>query len=606
LGLKGNQISPSIEPISNSGLYGISWRPDGQELAFATLTRGLAVSKPDGTRLQVLKPDGTWTTDFNNELWGQVWSVSWSHDPQHLLAAASLDGTVRLGNPDDGSLACKSPLRYYPRSMSWSPDGKSLAVGLDNSTVQLLSEDCKLGPVLSGHTARVTGVSWSNDWRLAAASDQDRTVRLWDKEGTPLDTFHIPTVWGGVQWRPDGQDFATLDQYGDQYGLVRLWKDNPFVKTFAVPAQPAIWDATLSPDGRILASASANGGLNLWRQDRDNRWPSEPKLLPHSFALRLSWSPDGQLLAFTSDHALTVWDRSGKIIWQSDGTKQPLYKPLRGGIFTVIWSPDGKEIATGDGSSDVTIWDAETGSIVSQASYCGDWVDTLAWNPANNLSLAVGCHNKGGAHLLQWNPDKKDLEETKSVNPGKMSVEGVTGVSWSNDGQILATGGNHTIKLWRRDSTLIRSIDTGDEVGKEVGKLAWSPNGTILAVASGNDVELWARDGHLITVLKGHSSVVQSVMWNKRTLVSASDDGTVRFWRIDKGFADDPLHALLVHSCNWLRGYLEENPLIISQEDSDLQGLCRQFYTAAVAPALPANEKAPSAAHEETKQSNAQ
>jgi WD40 repeat protein len=87
-------------------------------------------------------------------------------------------------------------------------------------------------------------------------------------------------------------------------------------------------------------------------------------------------------------------------------------------------------------------------------------------------------------------------------------------------------------------------------------------------------VKLWARDGHLITVLKGHSRVVQSVMWNKQTLVSASDDGTIRLWQIDKGLADDPLHTLLVHSCNWLRDYLEENPLI-SKEDSDLQGLCR-------------------------------
>jgi WD40 repeat protein len=225
---KGTQISPSVKPINNGdqNFYGISWRPDGQELAFATFTHGLVVSNPDGTRLQVLKQDGTWLdralpTDFNNQVWHQVWSVSWSHEPQHLLAAGSLDGTVRWGNPEDGSLACKASLGTWPMSMSWSPDGKSLAVGLSDNSLRLLPEDCKSGQrgrVLSGHTARVTGVSWSNDWRLATASGKDRTVRLWDKEGTLLDTFHIPTVWGGVQWRPDGQVLATLDQYS----LVRL------------------------------------------------------------------------------------------------------------------------------------------------------------------------------------------------------------------------------------------------------------------------------------------------------------------------------------------------------------------------------------------------
>jgi WD40 repeat protein len=585
---KGTQISPSIKPINNGdqNFYGISWRPDGQELAFATFTHGLVVSKPDGTRLQVLKPDDTWTTDFNNQVWSQVWSVSWSHEPQHLLAAAGSDGTVRWGNPDDGSLACRASPGSYPFSMSWSPDGKSLAVGLQDNTVRVLAEDCKsgqLGHVLPGHTAPVTGVSWSSDWRLATASEKDRTVRLWDKQGTPLDSFHIPTVRGGVQWRPDGQVLATLNPYG----LVRLLKDNPLVKTFTVPGHAAIWEAALSPDGRILASALPGKGLNLWRQERDNRWPSEPELLPNSIAYRVSWSPDGQLLASTSFNTLTIWDRSGKIIWHSDDTKKPIpdgtgfYKTLEGGIFTVIWSPDGKEIATGDGRSDVTIWDAETASILSQTSACGgDWVQTLAWNPANNRSLAVGCFNKGDAHMLQFDPVKKDLEEIKLMDHGEKLVgdapgvswsnNGVPGVSWSNNGKSLATSGNNRINLWRRDGTLMRSVDTGDEVGK----VAWSPDGTMLAVASGNDVELWARDGHPITVLKGHSRTVNSVMWNKQTLVSASDDGTVRLWQIDKGFADDPLHTLLVHSCNWLRGYLEENPLI-SEEDSDLQSLCR-------------------------------
>jgi WD40 repeat protein len=100
--------------------------------------------------------------------------------------------------------------------------------------------------------------------RLATASGKDRTVRLWDKEGTPLDTFVIPTVSGGVQWRPDGQVLATLDQYG----LVTLWKDNRLLKTFTAPRKIAVNDAALSPDGQLLASAS-NNGINLWRQDYD-------------------------------------------------------------------------------------------------------------------------------------------------------------------------------------------------------------------------------------------------------------------------------------------------------------------------------------------------
>ena len=130
--------------------------------------------------------------------------------------------------------------------------------------------------------------------------------------------------------------------------------------------------------------------------------------------------------------------------------------------------------------------------------------------------------------------------------------------------------------MWGPDGTLIRPPIHTDKVGEEVGNVAWNPDGTVLAVASGLNVELRGRDGHLITVLKGHHRKVQSLMWNKQTLVSASDDGTVRFWKIDKQFVDHPLRTSLVESCKWLRSYLEGNPLI-SKEDRDLQSFCRQF-----------------------------
>jgi WD40 repeat protein len=195
---KNNQISLSIkndgDPLKiDSDSYGMSWRPDGQELAFASLIHGLMLSKPDGTGLQVLrpdgtwtimvskpngtglqvlKPDGTWTTDFHNQVWKQVWSVSWSHEPPHLLAAGSFDGTVRWGNPDDGSLACEASPSHgsWPWAMSWSPDGKSLAVGFaDNAVVvrRLHTGTCATGPYCTGYWREL-------EYRLAVGCRQCR------------------------------------------------------------------------------------------------------------------------------------------------------------------------------------------------------------------------------------------------------------------------------------------------------------------------------------------------------------------------------------------------------------------------------------------------
>ena len=591
---QGKQLLPSIKPDpDDQDFYGVGWRPDGQELALASFSHGVMVMKPDGTRLDNPLPN----------LKSQVWSVSWSPDPPYSLAAGGFPNTLMWQNPDNISSPCSVPHDFDLNiwTMSWRPDGKSLAVGLNDNAVGLLSEDCKDGHVhghmLTGHTGPVSGVSWSSDWRLATASQEDGTVRLWDQEGTLLDTFHIPTVRGGVQWRPDGQVLATVDQYG----LVRLWKDNPLLTTFIGRAHAEVTDAALSPDGQILASASGDR-INLWRQDRDHRWLSEPTSLRSGYVRSVSWSPDGKLLASTYDDAVTIWNRDGsrKLTLKHEGVEN--------GVLTVSWSPDSKELATGDGKGNITLWDIKDSSILSQTA-CRDWSQTIAWNPTDDRLLAVGCHNRAGAYLLEWKPNDEEILKTQLLKETNIS-----GVSWSHDGKILATSGNDRINLWGRDGKHIGAVDTGDEVGK----VAWSPDGQMLAAASGNVVKLFkvvksSEHDDLpltvlsITVLKGHARAVTSVTWNRQTLVSASKDGTVRLWQIDKGFANDLLDTLLVDSCNWLGGYLEKNPLM-SKEDSDLQDLCSTVQTAVAPPPVPPTKEkaspAPAQSPAEIKQSS--
>jgi WD40 repeat protein len=319
---------------------------------------------------------------------------------------------------------------------------------------------------------------------------------------------------------------------------------NPLLKVFTARGNIAVNDAALSPDGQLLASAS-NKGINLWRQDHDHKWISEPNSLLSDGVNSVTWSPDGQLLASTTFNTVTIWNR--------DGTpKETLQdKDLGHGVHTVSWHPDGRTIATGDGKNNITLWDINKKSILSKIS-CRDWAQSVAWNPVNERLLAAGCHNRAGAYLFEWKPDKNEIASIQFLKEADIGV-----VSWSNDGQILATSGSNGIKLWGRDGKPIRTIDTGND---EVGRVAWSPDGQILAVASGNFVKLWKQDGRLVTVLKGHTGAVKSVAWNKQTLVSASDDGTVKLWQIDKDFANNLLDNLLLHGCNWLDGYLEKNP----------------------------------------------
>jgi WD40 repeat protein len=64
-------------------------------------------------------------------------------------------------------------------SVSFSPDGRTIASGSDDKTVRLWGIDGTPRAVLRGHNSRVTSVIFSPDGRTIASGSEDRTVRLW-------------------------------------------------------------------------------------------------------------------------------------------------------------------------------------------------------------------------------------------------------------------------------------------------------------------------------------------------------------------------------------------------------------------------------------------
>ena len=235
-------------------------------------------------------------------------------------------------------------------ALGWSPDGKRIASGSGDRTVQVW--DASDGGHLftyCGHSGIVNALAWSPDGRRIASGSGDSTVQLWDAtDGGHLFTYRGHSDWVfALGWSPDGKRIAS----GGSDKTVQVWNVTDGGNVFTYRGHSGIVNTLgWSPDGKHIASGSYDNTVQVWDATDGG----------HLFTYRghsgwvyvLAWSPDGKRIASGSgDHSVQVWDAT-------DGGHLFTYRGHSNTVYTVAWSPDGKRIASGSGDQTVQVWQA--------------------------------------------------------------------------------------------------------------------------------------------------------------------------------------------------------------------------------------------------------
>lgn len=269
-----------------------------------------------------------------------ITNVVFSPADSRLMAAVASDGAARFWRMSDGALVrIMRPDQSTATSLTFSPDGKTVALGLTDGTVELrnIEGGARLRTFTSTQKGAINSVVFSPDGQTLAAGSEDKLVQLWSKDGTPMLTLadHRDSV-RSVAFSPDGQTLAT----GSADTTARLWRVSDGALLKAMTHRAAVNDVDFSPtDGKILASASDDKTLRLWNVP--NGTPSGNPF-PHDDAVSsVAFAPKESVLASGSrDGTVRMWNvNTGSYL---DAKLAPM-----GPVRSVAFSSDGTILVAG-------------------------------------------------------------------------------------------------------------------------------------------------------------------------------------------------------------------------------------------------------------------
>jgi RNA polymerase sigma factor (sigma-70 family) len=374
-----------------------------------------------------------------------------------LLASGANDGTIRLWDPHTATELRRwsaGETSIESLALAFSPDGKVLASAAGCAIRLWETRTGEEIIPIAGHTGGIRSLVFSADGKTLFSSGWDSKVVDWDvAAGKARGQFFSGRIgpghdyWIPFDLSPDGTLAALVGRKAvlGSTPPLHLVNTGTGQETHALSAnREVLLSSRFSPDGKLVALASV-AGIRLW----DVATGREVRHLQgnQSRIDAVAFSPDSKLLACgfgLPDMTIRLWEvATGKEVQRWDSRHKGH------GTTAIIFSPDGKSIATGDGM-EVGVWAAETGRELARfRAYLND---AAVFSPSGRVLAFSDISDKGSNEKDSARNCMIELREVRSGEKIQRidTPQGrVRTLAFSRDGRSLASGGNDsTIIIW--------------------------------------------------------------------------------------------------------------------------------------------------------------
>ena len=322
----------------------------GTEAKTGKKTDGEEEDKMDGDAVGTDEYEGISLKGHSNYLSHIAWEPAHKNPLCERFVTASKDQSLKVWNGATGAhLFDLNGHKQCVTCVKWGGLGFIYSSSQDTTVMVWNATNGLCVQVLQGH----------GHWVNALALSTDAVLRTgWhDHEKRAFTSRQVAAAYAAKRFDAVVKDHGGLELLAScsDDNTMFLWKPNPSENGVAAKPlarmtghQGAIFAAAFSPDGRYLASSSADKSVKLWHAATGKFYTT---FRGHVAAVyHITWSADSRLLVSGSrDTTLKLWSVSEK----------DLVEDLPGHsdeVFATDWSPDGRCVATGSKDKTVKIW----------------------------------------------------------------------------------------------------------------------------------------------------------------------------------------------------------------------------------------------------------